>query len=147
VELVRKSRLESTRVSRRAPPQADRHPRQRQRGAAAHDLLEHAAPLRSERHADADLIGALRHGVGNHPIYANRGKQQRHTREGGDQHRTEARLRHGCRPDVRQCSDVTHGGVWVGRANLTFDLARDRRDNGRAHHQVLGRRSTCDLVS
>ena len=56
-----------------------------------HDLREHPRPIRAERHANADFAAALRDHVGEHPVRADGGEQQRQSRKCAEQVREQPR--------------------------------------------------------
>ena len=92
---------------------------------------------RAERHADADLLRPLSHGVRHDAVDANRGERERDKREHAHQHRNRAR------PRDRAADDV------VERADLdgSFRLPRvhDPRHAGASSKRILrlsGRRSS-----
>ena len=76
---------------RRAAPRADgpRRPRAEARGQADDDAAEralqhhadHLAAIGAERHADADLVGALRDLIGGDAVQSDRGEHQRDDRQ------------------------------------------------------------------
>ncbi len=58
--------------------------------AAAHDERDHRAARRAERHADADLGSALRHGVGEHRVESDGGEDEGQAGEDGGELRRDA---------------------------------------------------------
>ena len=51
--------------------------RSRQQHTLANHQLEHVAAARAQRHADADFLSALLHGVGHQAVDSDGGQQQR----------------------------------------------------------------------
>src|SRR5437588_3332383 len=78
---------------------AEREPDHHRFHSLAHDKPQDIARLRAERHADADLAGALLDGVGNRAINPNAREQERDAGENAEQPHHQPRLTDGLRDD------------------------------------------------
>ena len=76
--------------------------------AAADDEPKHVAPLRAERDADADLLGALGDEVGDDAVEPDHGEHERQRREQAHQCHLEARLRHRVVDQLIHAARVEH---------------------------------------
>src|SRR5690348_13766107 len=100
---------------------------------------------RAERDADAELVGALRHGVGSDAIEADGGEQEREYRKAGEERRDEA----SARPDgllADECFKIDDAvGLLIGIHSgelppkiVEYDIRRDAGANEKtgAHPQL-----------
>ena len=100
----------------------------------------HIERLRAQGHADADLVGPLRHRVRDHPVNPQRRQQQRHggkqRQQQGEKTRTRARARPSLHP---WCGTARWGGADPARG-LRSGWRRTMRHGValRADHQVGG---------
>ena len=92
-----KSIVPIRRVRAQAPDQAGPNAIDGQARALSQNQVPHVLGLRAQRHANADLVGALADVVGDHAVDSHRGQQERDRREGAQQRGVEARVRP--RPD------------------------------------------------
>ena len=76
-----KSRVETKRPAPSEPATPMRDADRDEHHRLAQHLPQHVAALRAERHADADLVGAARHGVRHQPEQPDRRDQQRQPAE------------------------------------------------------------------
>ncbi len=72
--------------------ETDDHSADRERQRPTQYEADDIAPLGTERHADADLVDALAHGVRHHAIQPNHRQHQRERREHAEQRGLRARL-------------------------------------------------------
>jgi hypothetical protein len=83
--------------------------------------LAYRVAVRTERHADAHLLSALRDGVGHQTVYADGGEQQRHRAENGKQQHIEALSRGGPTHHLIHGADVAHRESSARDAQLLGD--------------------------
>jgi hypothetical protein len=95
--------------------------------------LKEGAAACAERHADADLVGALRDRIGKDPVNADSGKDQRKERKRAEQARVESRFGSGEEHDVVHERDRRGGLVPIG----ITERAPERRDGPRGSDDVL----------
>src|SRR6266481_1196424 len=100
--IVRRNLIELCRnqpAERERRDNAEREPGYHRFHSLAHDKPQDIARLRAERHADADLAGALLDGVGNRAINPNAREQERNAGENAEQPHHQPRLTDGLRDD------------------------------------------------
>src|SRR5262245_4029545 len=104
--------------------------------------FEHVSSISPQRHADADLVGALGDGVRHHAVNPHDGQRQRDDGQSGEQQSVEAWSCDGAPSQIFHRLDVAYRHIWVNRVDLAHDgLGRARRLDGRARHDVVGNRT------
>ena len=81
------------------------------------DERQHLRALRAERHADADLLRALHHGVGEHAVDADRRQQTGDAGEHAEHHRVEAFARDGAGLETIHGKDRVDADVGIDRVS------------------------------
>ena len=100
---------------------ADHHAEQREHHSLADDHVAQIGSLRAKRHADAEFLRALLHGVGHNAIHADGRHEQAGGAEDGEQQHIEALAR-----DVARL-DLVHGANMRNRQAAT-GIAQSRGD-------------------
>ena len=119
---------------------ADRQPDHDQRQSLAHDHHQHAVATRAERHAQAELLGALLHGGGNHAADAGERDEQREGGEHAEQCGGEPRRRERLRSQVVERLHVLDRLVRIDRVHgAAQHVAERRRITGGPHQHLPGK--------
>jgi len=80
--------------------------------------LQHIAPLRTERHANPDFVGALPDAVGNHAGYSDHRQKHSESRKHRQQHGIEPRLGRRIGNVLLHRLDRVYRDILVNRAHL-----------------------------
>src|SRR5581483_2459547 len=97
-----------------------------QKHALADDHVANGRCLRTQRHADAELLRALLHRVRHESVDSDRRYQQRRRAEDGEQEHVEALARSGGDDDLVHAADVCDGKTAAGVAQSDRDRLRER---------------------
>ena len=99
------------------------------------DEVEYGPRCRAQCHAHANLLRPLSDGIRHHAVHADGGQQERHHREGYQQHC------HGARARERRVHDFLHG-AHVGERQLAVECVHRRANTGASDRGFISVRTT-----
>jgi hypothetical protein len=94
--------------------------------ALPHHHSAHIPWARSERHADANLLSPMLHGIRHHAIDADRGQEQSNPGEDVEEHHVEIGARSVFRPHLLHRPDVPHRQSAARDTKLWLDVGSER---------------------
>ncbi len=125
-------------VQTEGPRESNHYTDSREEKALPHDEDEHAGSICAERHANADLVAALRNEGGQDSICPHGGEQQCQAGKEPKELRQEARSLDGCSKDPLH---IAKANDWYSRVHFTDHalngLRQCRWSKGSAQHHVV----------